>query len=72
MAVRRRCLEVPKELRDHLESRVADLLESGMDKNSAVMQAVEEFGVLVVVNCESVADGLKDFLQDLTYQMKKK
>lgn len=29
-------------------------------------------GVLVVVNCESVADQLKDFLQDLTYQMKKK
>ena len=31
--------QIGEELRDHLESRVADLLESGMDKQSAVMQA---------------------------------
>ena len=41
--------QIGEELRDHLESRVADLLESGMDKQSAVMQAVEEFGDAAVL-----------------------
>ena len=41
--------QIGEELRDHLESRVADLLESGMDKQTAVMQAVEEFGDAAVL-----------------------
>ena len=49
--------QIGEELRDHLESRVADLLESGMDKQSAVMQAVEEFGDAAVLakNLQSVS-----------------
>ena len=49
--------QIGAELRDHLESRVADLLESGMDKNSAVMQAVEEFGdaAILAKNLQSVS-----------------
>ncbi len=49
--------QIGAELRDHLESRVADLLESGMDKKTAVMQAVEEFGDAAVLakNLQSVS-----------------
>ncbi len=49
--------QIGAELRDHLESRVADLLESGMDKKSAVLQAVEEFGDAAVLakNLQSVS-----------------
>ena len=49
--------QIGAELRDHLESRVTDLLESGMDKKLAVMQAVEEFGDAAVLakNLQSVS-----------------
>jgi hypothetical protein len=32
------------ELQDHLDSRVADLMELGVDRNEAIGQALEEFG----------------------------
>jgi hypothetical protein len=36
--------KIGEELRDHLESRVAELTESGVERQSALIQAVEEFG----------------------------
>lgn len=49
--------QIGEELRDHLESRVAELLESGMDERSAALQAVEEFGDAAVLakNLQSVS-----------------
>lgn len=41
---RRQRESIGSELRDHLESRVADLMELGLDQSQAVKQALEEFG----------------------------
>lgn len=49
--------QISEELRDHLELRVADLIESGMERQAAVMKAVEEFGDAAVLakNLQSVS-----------------
>jgi len=49
--------QISEELRDHLELRVADLMESGMDRQAAVLKAVEEFGDAAVLakNLQSVS-----------------
>ena len=49
--------QISEELRDHLESRVVDLMESGMDRQAAVLKAVEEFGDAAVLakNLQSVS-----------------
>jgi len=49
--------QISEELRDHLELRVADLMDSGMDRQAAVLKAVEEFGDAAVLakNLQSVS-----------------
>ena len=49
--------QISEELRDHLESRIADLIDSGMNRQAAVMKAVEEFGDAAVLakNLQSVS-----------------
>ncbi len=41
--------QISGELQDHLQMRVADLVEDGMTKSDAVKQAVEEFGDAAVM-----------------------
>ena len=41
--------QIGEELRDHMELRVADLVAKGMERKSAVLQAVEEFGDAAVL-----------------------
>ena len=36
--------QIGEELRDHLETRTAELVESGVERTAAVKQAIEEFG----------------------------
>ncbi|QEG25208.1 permease prefix domain 1-containing protein [Mariniblastus fucicola] len=49
--------QISEELRDHLENRVADLMQNGMQRQTAVMKAVEEFGDAAVLakNLQSVS-----------------
>ena len=49
--------QISEELRDHLESRVADLVEDGMERQAAILKAVEEFGdaAVLVKNLQSVS-----------------
>lgn len=46
---RRQREQIGAELQDHLESRVADLVELGMDQQAAIGQALEEFGDAAVM-----------------------
>ena len=41
--------QIGGELQDHLQMRVADLVEDGMNKQSAISQALEEFGDAAVM-----------------------
>jgi hypothetical protein len=54
---RRQQEQIGAELQDHLESRVADLVDLGMDQPSAISQALEEFGDAAVMakNFQSVS-----------------
>jgi hypothetical protein len=49
--------QISEELRDHLESRVSDLVEEGMERQAAILKAVEEFGDAAVLakNLQSVS-----------------
>jgi hypothetical protein len=46
---RRQQEQIGAELQDHLESRVADLVDLGMDQQAAISQALEEFGDAAVM-----------------------
>jgi len=41
--------QIGEELRDHMESRVSELVELGVEKKAAVLQSVEEFGDAAVL-----------------------
>jgi hypothetical protein len=51
--------QISDELYDHLENRVADLVSEGVDRDTAIIQAVEEFG-----DASALAKNLKKVSND--------